>query len=109
MISEIELIDNDCLIFRMVMIYLQDSFYEKVVSVRFTYQQDMYLMEELFSRFHNLRELSVACCPDGWIESALQGLYRGTNGNILIEKISIGVFIIGEGSVAEIAQYCPRL
>ena len=109
MISEIELIDNDCLIFRVVMIYLQYSFYEKVVSVRFTYQQDMYLMEELFSRFHNLRELSVTCSPDGWMESALQGLYRGTNGNILIEKISIGVFIIGEGSVAQIAQYCPRL
>ena len=86
------------------MIYLQDSFYEKVVSVRLTYQQDMYLMEELFSRFHNLRELSVSCSPDGWIESALQGLYKETNGNILIEKISISVFIIGEGSVAQIAQ-----
>ena len=110
MINEIELVDN-CVIPAIALNFLPQHSYEKVVSICFKHIQDADLMEELFSRLHNLRELSVSCPPDGWILSALRGLHRGSNHNVVIEKITIVIidFYVRESSVAEIAEYCPKL
>ena len=109
MINEIKMVDNDCIITSSALNYLPDSVFKKISSVCFMKQQEEKLMEELFSHLHNLRELTVSCKPDGWILSALRGLYRGSNKNILIEDICIYAFDVVDGSVAEIAKYCPKL
>ena len=108
MINEIQLIDN-CIISRKTLNYLPDSCYEKVFSVVFNRDQNAVLMEVLFSRLLNLRELTIGCLPDGSIEILLQALYRESNNNVLIEKMIIYHFDGSDGSVAEIVKYCPRL
>ena len=109
LINEIILIDK-CLISSKSLSYLPDSCYEKVFSAVFNCEQNANLMEVLFSRLVNLRELTVHCLPDGWIKGALKRLYEESNNNVLIEKIYM--FVEGsesESSVVEIARYCPRL
>ena len=109
MINEIEILGYSSII-STSLDHFPSSFYDKVVLFSFKHNQDAELMEELFSRLHNLRELRAGCTPDGWILSALRGLHRGTNNKVLIEKIN---FLSGldrsEFSVAEIAKHCPRL
>ena len=109
MIDELELVSNFYFITRKSLNYLPDSCYKKVVSVFFKENQDVFLMEELFSELHNLRELRFLDRPDGWIQTALQGLQRGTNNNILIEKVDIRIFDGIDYSIAEIVKYFPRL
>ena len=109
MIKEIELVNYHTGITNEVFSYLPQSCYEKVVLVHFECEQDENFIEELFSRLYNVRELSVSSRPDGWILSALRGLQRGTNNNILIDKINMIGGYSSKGSVAEIAKCCPRL
>ena len=109
LINEILLIGNSKISSK-TLSYLPDSCYEKALSVVFNGEQNADLMEELFSRFVNLRELTVDCLPDGWIKGALQRLYEESNNNVFIEKILM--WVVGsesENSVADIAKYCPRL
>ena len=111
MINKLKLVDNDCIITSTAINYLPDNCYEKIDSVYFNYyyQQDVNIMEELFSRLHNIIELSVLCRPDGWIKNALQRLYTETNNNILIETVIMGAYDILEGSIMEIAKKCPKM
>ena len=110
MINKIELVDNRNVITSKILNYLPDGCYEKVISINFERNHSVNLMEELFSRLHNLREVKVSCIPDGWIQSALRALHRETNKNIFIEDIQLLLFSsIKVFSVAEIAEYCPRL
>ena len=109
LINEILLIGNSKISSK-TLSYLPDSCYEKVFYVVFNGEQSAELMEELFSRLDNLRELTVDCLPDGWIKGALKRLYEESNNNVFIEKIHM--WVVGsesESSVAEIAKYCPRL
>ena len=110
LINEIKLLGNSKISSK-TLSYLPDSCYEKVFYVVFNCEQNVDLMEELFSRLVNLRELSVDCLPDGWIKGALQRLYEESNNNVFIEKINM--LVVGsassESSVVEIAKYCPRL
>ena len=108
-IKEIELVNYHTDITNEVFSCLPQSCYEKVVLVHFECEQDENFIEELFSRLYNVRELSVSGRPDGWILSALRGLQRGTNNNILISKINMIGGYSSKGSVAEIAKCCPRL
>ena len=108
MINEIVLISNS-IITRSALDYLLDSFYERVVYIRFEKNQDLNLMEELFSRLHNLRALWVSCKPDGWILPALRRLHRETKNNVLIEKIEMLPYELSIQSIAEIVEFCPRL
>ena len=107
MIQEIELMDNTHTITNDALEYLPNSCFLKVVSIYFDKTQDSGLMEELFSRFHNLRELNVRCRPDGWILSVLQGLYL--RHNILVEKIIIIWFEETYQSIVEMVKCCPKL
>ena len=109
MVNEIVLVDNNCVITNATLSYLPDTCYEKVVSIDFTANQDDSIMEELFSRLHNLREFNVGCSPNGWIKHALKGLHRDTNHNIIIERINMCLIDMNIFSVAEIAKFCPRL
>ena len=109
MINEIELIDN-CIISRKTLNFLSDNCYEKISCMHFHNTQKPDVIEELFSRLVNLRELTVHCLPDGWIKGALKRLYEESNNNVSIEKIDM--FVEGsesESSVVDIARYCPRL
>ena len=108
MINEIILV-SDSIIARSALDYLLDSFYERVVNIRFQNIQDSCLMEELFSRLHNLRALWVSCKPDGWILPALRRLHRETKNNVLIERIEMLPYELSIQSIAEIVKYCPQL
>ena len=108
MINEIELVDN-CLISSTTINFLPNNIYEKIIYICFKHEQDVHLMEELFSRLCNLRELTVGCRPNGWIQNALQALHRESNNNVLIENLNICTYNLRYGSVAEIAKYCPKL
>lgn len=66
-------------------------------------------MKELFSHLKQLNNLKLSCSPDNWIETALKGLQKGTNNNILIKKICIEEWLGKNGSVAMLAKYCPLL
>lgn len=108
MINKIELVDYGHVIKNSTIRNLKDSYCDKIVYICFDRSDhEADIMKKLFSRLHNLCEVEVSCSPDGWIESALQGLYQGSNNNVLIEKISF--HNVSYGSVAEIAKYCPRL
>ena len=89
--------------------YLPATCYEKIVSVCFDGDQDVDIMENLFSRLIHLSEVSVNCRPEGWILSILRGLHRRLGNNVPVEKVRISLCGYREGSVAEIAKYCPRL
>ena len=91
--------------------YLHDSCYEKVTSVWFGKEQNENLIEKLFSRLYNLRELNVSGRPEGWIQNAINSLYIGTNNNILLEKITMFMSSTNtnEGSIVEIVKYCSKL
>ena len=109
-INEIKLVDNMSVITSSTLSYLPDSCYEKIVLICFTQEQNVSLMEELFSRLYNLREVKVDCRPDGWILNALRRLNIETNHNIMLVNISINYYGNDHNySVAEIVEYCPRL
>ena len=107
LIKEIWLVDH-CSITSATLNYLPGC-YEKIVSVYFYYIQEVDVMEELFSRLLNVRELNTEIWSDDWIHSAIRRLHRESNNNVLIENISITMIYDREGSVTEIAKYCPRL
>ena len=74
-IHEIELVAyTSNIITSKTLSYLPNSCYEKITSVEFGNDQNADLMNNLFSRSLNLRELSVNF---NWIISVLQGLHRG--------------------------------
>ena len=109
-INEIELVDNWSVITSNTLSYLPDSCYEKIVLICFTQEQNVSLMEELFLRLHNLREVKVDCRPDGWLLNALRRLNIETNHNIMLVNIRINYYCNDHNySVAEIVEYCPRL
>ena len=116
LINEIELVDNNNIITNEALNYLPDSCFEKVVSVDFhRNDQDPQLMEELFARLHNLRELRVSWISITWILRALQTLHIGTNKNVLIENIKFYPSLYRRDHdkwnryITYIAEYCPRL
>ena len=109
MIKEIDLVDNERTISMIATNLLPYNCYEKVVSFGFYHDQDTELMEELFSFLHNLREVRITFILADWILNILRGLYNRLENNVLIEKVIINTFDSNEGSVAELAKYCPRL
>ena len=116
LINEIKLVDNNNIITNEALNYLPGSCYEKVVSVVFDRKvQDPQLMEELFARLHNLRELRVSWNSITWILRALQTLHIGTNKNVLIENIKFYPTLYRRDHdkwnryITHIAEHCPRL
>ena len=109
MINEIELVDNNDFISSTALNYFPKTGYDIVTSISFKHMQVAIIMEELFSNLHNLRELRANGISDGWIQCALKGLQRGTNNNIIIEKVCISAFYMLDSSLVNIVKYCPRL
>ena len=74
--------------------YLPATCYEKIVSVCFDGDQDVDIMENLFSRLIHLSEVSVNCRPEGWILSILRGLDRRVGNNVPVEKVRISLCLV---------------